>query len=178
MKILKLYEYVKDPYYNSKLNISKGYKPKYKTGMIAVHFVTIDDQIGKSAKSKKVDPKTGEIFVDYHDSSSNKDFLEYFQDRYDIEYVRHFTERQEDDGWYYYFKCKPGEERKKIEEVSTDKYVQDVDFVDLKMLEVKPKLKELSEWLEGVYEDFGEVSDKKTNDDIQEIIKELQKIIK
>ena len=136
MKHIKAFESDDNPFFSHNLRMKKGYKPKYRSGLIAIRF--LDDELD--------DIKDGEFRVNYQELFADKkhspafllptkgksDFIKYFEDRYDIKMSDY---RSGSDDFYFYFKCKPGTEKEKIEEIAKDKIVKVVDYVDVRGLE-------------------------------------------
>ena len=89
-----------DPLYSHNLRMKKGYRPKYKSGLIAVRFQ--DDELPMGKKYKEVDDETGEYRMNYQDLFSKiwfsedpkvskklkepkSDFVNYFLEKYKLE---------------------------------------------------------------------------------------------
>jgi len=101
-----------DIFREHELRVKNGYKPNYKQGMVAIRF--IGDEV-KGKKYKTVDDE-GNLIIDYQELFSNVDeeYVKYFEEKYNIK-MSDF--RSGSDDFYYYFECKPGEEKVKLEEV-------------------------------------------------------------
>ena len=59
----------KDPFYSHNLRIEKGYKPRYKSGLIAVRFQDDETPYGKN---KDVDEESGEFRINYQEVFNDK----------------------------------------------------------------------------------------------------------
>ena len=167
-----------DPFFSHDLRVKKGYKPKYRSGLIAVRF--LDDET--------YDIKDGEFRVNYQELFADKkhspsfllsdkgklDFIKYFEDKYDIKMSDY---RNESDDYYFYFKCKPGTEKEKIEEISKDKIVKVVDYVDIRGLESGEELQDIGNILVELGQEFSENSDEKITKTITDTIERLKKLL-
>lgn len=152
------------------LRLSKGYKPKYRSGLIAIRF--LDDE---KFKDGDVDDQ-GKIYVDYQEVFSNKNskYVKYFEDKYGIKISDY---RSGTDDYYIYFKCKPGEEKEKIEEISKDKIVKVVDFVDTRELEDVEELNDIIDHLVTVAENYSSVKNEESKKHISEVIERLKRLM-
>lgn len=178
MKYLKKFESDEKPFYSHNLRMKKGYKPRYRSGLIAVRF--LDDET--------YDIKDGEYRVNYQELFANKkhspafllsrkgksDFIKYFEDRYDIKMSDY---RHGSDDFYHYFKCKPGTEKEKIEEIAKDKIVKVVDYVDIRELESGKELEDIGNILIELGQEFSENSDEEITRIITESIEKLKKLL-
>ena len=178
MIYLKKFESDNNPFFSHNLRMEKGYKPKYRSGLIAVRF--LDDEIS--------DIKDGEYRVNYQDLFVNKkhspsallgskgksDFIKYFEDRYDIKMSDY---RHGSDDFYLYFKCKPGTEKEKIEEIAKDKIVKVVDYVDIRGLESGEELEDIGNILVELGQEFSENSDEEITKTITDTIERLKKLL-
>lgn len=162
-----------NPFYSHNLRLEKGYKPKYRSGLIAVRFQ--DDEIPRDAKYKDVDK--GELRVNYQNLFSDKnksDFIKYFEDRYDIKLSDY---REGSDDFFVYFKCKPGTEKEKIEEIAKDKIVKVVDYVDIRGIESGKELEEIGDELSELGKEFSDTSDEEIKSVITNAIEKLKKLL-
>lgn len=175
----KILEYQKfnesdeNPFFSHKLRMEKGYKPRYRSGLIAIRFQ--DDEVSFGQKYKDVDK--GEYKVNYQDLFSSKhksDFVKYFEERYDIQLSDY---RSGSDDFFIYFKCKPGTEKEKIEELAKDKIVKVVDYVDVRGLEDGEKLQEIGEDLVDLGTELSEVSDEEIKNRIEGAIEKLKSLL-
>lgn len=163
MKYIKLIEEV-DPFRNNKIRMKNNYKPNYRQGLIAVHF--------KDDEFKKI--KSADYFIDYQQlmNDRNSDFRNYFENKYNIT----LSDYRQDDNYYFYFTCEPGKEKEKLEEISKDKTVKDVDFVDLNELKVD-ELREISDQITSLADDYSERENEINNQSISDIIERLKKLL-
>jgi len=162
-----------NPFFSHNLRLEKGYKPKYRTGLIAVRFN--DDEISSDNKYKDVE--NGEYKVNYQNLFSDKtksDFIKYFEDRYDIKLSDY---RSKSDDFYFYFKCKPGKEKEKIEEIAKDKIVKVVDYVDIRGLESGEELENIGEILVELGQEYSDNSDEEITKIITDAIERLKKLL-
>ena len=179
MKYLKKFESDDKPFFSHDLRMEKGYKPKYRSGLIAVRF--LDDETH--------DIKDGEFRVNYQDLFANKkhspsgallpakgklEFINYFEDKYDIKMSDY---RSGSDDFYLYFKCKPGTEKEKIEKIAKDKIVKVVDYVDIRGLESGEELQDIGNILVELGQEFSENSDEKITKTITDTIERLKKLL-
>lgn len=178
MKTYKTYinEQVEDPFWNHKLRMKKGYRPKYKSGLIAIRF--IDDQVPINAKFKDVDDK-GKYRVNYQelfsfDKDHQSDFVKYFLNKYDLKMSDY---RSQSSDYHIYFKCKPGEEQEKMKEVAKDEIVKDVDYVDARGVESIEELESISRVLLELIDEYTDVDDLTMRREIQKIIMRLHELI-
>lgn len=170
----KAFESDEEPLYSHELRMSKGYRPRYKSGLIAVRFQ--DDELPFGQKYKDVDDK-GEFRINYQDIFSSKkksDFIKYFEDKYDIKLSDY---RSGTDDFYIYFKCKPGTEEQKIKEIAKDKIVKVVDYVDTRGLEDGEKIQEIGEDLVDLGSELSEVSDDEIRTRIESAIEKLKSFL-
>ena len=163
-----------DPFRSHNLRMEKGYKPKYRQGLIAVRFQ--DDENPHDKKYKDVDDK-GEYRQNYqelfsNDKGSSSDFVKYFEDKYDIKKSDY---RNGTDDYFIYFTCKPGEEKEKMEEIAKDKIVKVVDYVDTRGIESEEELEEIIYDLRELA--FSETSTEETNKILNHAIERLKKLI-
>lgn len=162
-----------DPFRSHNLSMEKGYKPKYRQGLIAVRFQ--DEENPHDKKYKDVDDKGGyrqnyqELFSN---NSRNSDFIKYFEDKYDIKVSNY---RNGTDDYYIYFTCKPGEEKEKIEEIYKDKIVKVVDYVDTRGIESQEEIENIISDLQNL--EFSENSTEETNEILNSTIERLKKLI-
>ena len=164
-----------DPLYSHNLRMKKGYKPKYKSGLIAIRFQ--DDEHDYSKKYQNVNDETGELKINYQDIFSNKtrsDFVTYFEDKYNIKLSSY---RDGSDDFYIYFKCEQGKEKETLEKLSNDKIVKDVDFVDIRGIESGPELIDIGHDLINFGQEFSEFGDKEITNKITEAIERLKKLL-
>lgn len=162
-----------DPFYSHNLRMQKGYKPKYKSGLIAVRFQ--DDE--KPFDRKYKDVVDGEFKVNYQNlfiDKNKSDFITYFEDKYDVKLSDY---RSGTDDFFIYFKCKPGTEKEKIEEIAKDKIVKVVDYVDVRGLENGEEIEEIGNELVGLGQEFSENSDEEIRNVITNAIERLQKLL-
>jgi hypothetical protein len=167
-----LFESDKDPLYSHNLRMKKGYKPKYKLGLIAVRFQ--DDE--KSFGEKYQDVDDGELKINYQElfADNKSDFIKHFEEKYDIKMSDY---RSGTDDYYFYFKCKTGTEEEKIKEIAKDKIVKVVDYVDARGVENIEKLEEISRDLLEIVDEYGDESTEKMDMKIKNIIKRLQNLL-
>lgn len=171
-----LNEINKDPFFSHNIRMKKGYRPKYKSGMIAIRFLD-DEQF-------KFPSKEGEYQIDYQDIFSRKKdqmslqdrrFVENFEKKYRIKLSNY---RSETSDFYIYFTFEPGQDfEEKMREISQDKIVKDVDYVDARGIENKDELEEISRDLLEIVDEYGDESTEQTTMKIKDIISRLQKII-
>lgn len=168
-------EAVDDPFYNHKLRMDKGYRPKYKSGMIAIRFLD-DEQFG-------FPPKDDEYPIDYQDifstkkdhmSPQNRRFVENFEKKYGIKISDY---RSETSDFYIYFNCEPGTEEQKIKEISQDKIIKDIDYVDAREVETKDQLETISRNLLELIDEYGDESTEMSTKKLKDIINRLQKLL-
>jgi len=154
------------------IRIKNGYKPNYKQGMIAIRFV--GNEI-KGNKYKNVD-SDGNLIINYQElfSTIDEEYVKYFEDKYNIKMSDY---RSGSDDFYYYFTCEIGKEKEKLEEIVKDKIIEVVDFVDIKGIENKQELGNIYFQFIGLFEDYGEVSDKEIESNIRNIIKKLENLL-
>jgi hypothetical protein len=175
MKHVRKYETVENPLYNHNLRMEKNYRPKYRSGLIAIRFK--DDEKRYNKKYQDVDEETGKYRVDYQNLFSEKggsDFVNYFEDKYGIKMSKY---RMGSDDYYYYFKCKPGEEKQKIEEIAKDEIVKDVDYVDVRGLIASDELQDIGSELEELSMKVGEISSTKFKKKLEKYIERLKKLL-
>lgn len=171
-----------NPFHSHELRMSKKYKPRYRSGLIAIRFQDDDyfNRLKKDPESKRsrrydeVDDK-GEYAVNYHDLFNNNrsDFIKYFETKYKIQMSKY---RNGTDDYYHYFKCEPGKEKEKLEEISKDKIVKGVDFVDVRNLESKDELQIIIDDLVDLESEFSEYSDEEIDNIISDVINRLQNL--
>lgn len=169
MKHLKLFE-ITNPYRNSDLRKQYGFRPKYKMGVIAIRFETNDNG--------KIINDNGEIMLNLHE---NSDFINWFENKYNIKMNNSIVNIPNDlnnDPYYHYFKCKQGEEEKKIKEISKSKFVIDADFVDLREIDDVNIMQGVVENLKSLMDYYQGHSDKEIQKRIEESIEDLKKILK
>jgi hypothetical protein len=175
MKHVKKYETLQEPLRSHNLRMEKGYRPKYRSGLIAVRFKDDEKRFGQ--KYQDVDEETGKYKVDYQNLFSKKggsDFINFFEDKYDIKMSKY---RTGSDDYYFYFKCKPGEEKQKMEELAKDEIVKDVDYVDVRGLIASEELQDIGSALEDLSMDVGEISDAKFRKKLKNYIERLKKLL-
>jgi hypothetical protein len=163
-----------DPLSQHNLRISKGYKPKYKSGLIGIRF---EDAVGNFKDKYRDVDDSGKFKVNYQNIFKYKeslDFINYFEDKYDIKLS---DWRSEYDDFYVYFKCTPGSETDKIIEVSRDKVVRVADYVDIRSLETVDKLLDIQYRIEGLVDNYSEDSLEDSNLEIKSIINELKGLL-
>lgn len=175
MKYLKQFEDV-NPFYNHNLRMEKGYRPKYRSGLIAVRFQDDEKTFGK--KYQDVDEESGQLKVDYQelfsDENPKSDFRKYFEDKYHVKSSKY---RFGTDDYYIYFKCEPGKEKEVMEKISKNKIVKDVDYVDVKGIEGSEELQEVSDDLAELSMEYLEVGDEEINKKITNAIERLKKLL-
>jgi hypothetical protein len=164
-----------NPLYSHDLRMKKGYRPKYRSGLIAVRF--LDDDISSTKKFK--DEENGEFKFDYQKMFSYKkgnqsDFIKYFEEKYD---VKQSDYREGTDDYFVYFECKPGEEKQKMEEIAKDKIVKVVDYVDIRSLEGRDVLEDVTIDIAELVDIYGEESTEKINQKIKNVIDKLQSLL-
>ena len=160
-----------NPFFSHNLRLEKGYKPKYRSGLIAVRFQ--DDEKISGTKYKDVD--NGQLRINYNDVFSDKnksDFINYFEDRYDVK----LSDYKGDD-FFIYFKCKPGTEKEKIEEIAKDKIVKVVDYVDTRYIESGKELENIGEELSELGKEFSDTSEEEIKSVITNAIEKLKKLL-
>lgn len=162
-----------NPLYSHNLRMRNAYRPKYRSGLIAIRFE--DDEKSYSKKYRDVDDD-GNLKINYQElfAEGQSDFIKHFEDKYSIKMSDY---RSGTDDYYFYFKCKPGEEESKIKEIAKDKIVKVVDFVDTRGIENKEKLQEISRDLLEIIDDYGEKSTEQMDAEIKNIIKQLQNLL-
>lgn len=175
----KIFESDDNPFFSHDLRMKKGYKPKYRSGLIAVRF--LDDETN--------DIRDGEFRVNYQELFADKkhtpsgyllpakgklEFIKYFEDKYDIKMSDY---RNGSDDFYFYFKCKPGTEKEKIEEISKDKIVKVVDYVDIRGLESSGELEDIGNILVELGQEFSENGDEEITKIITKSIERLKKLL-
>jgi hypothetical protein len=180
MKVTKFSTYineqVEDPFYNHKLRMEKGYRPKYKSGLIGVHFV--DDEVPFGSKYKNVDDK-GKYRVNYddlfsYDKDHRSDFVQYFMNKYNLQYTNY---RKGSSDYHIYFKCKPGEEQEIMKRIAKEEIVKDIDYVDARALEGSEELEDIAQELNSLSFEYGEMENNKMRRKIQRCINRLHELI-
>lgn len=178
MNYLKTYEEL-DPFYNHYLRLKKGYKPKYRSGLIGIRFQ--DDELTKIAYRNNFPLE--ELPQNYQNIfSKNKNqmgeverrFVEFFEKKYNIKLSDY---RSGSDDFFIYFKCESGEEENILKRLSDDKIIKDVDFVDVRSLEISEELQDISEELEELSMEFSEISDEEYRKKINSYINRLKKCL-
>lgn len=167
-----LFEKDDDPFYTHELRMKKGYRPKYRSGLIAIRFIDDEVPFGK----KYQEEEEGGFKINYHElfAEGKSDFIKYFEDKYKIKMSDY---RSGTDDYYFYFNCTPGEEKQKIKEVAKDKIVKFVDYVDVREIEGKEQLEEITKDLSEILDYYGEENLEITKDRIEDIIKRLKKLL-
>lgn len=164
-----------NPFFSHNLRLEKGYKPKYRLGLIAVRFQ--DEEI-LSHDAKYKDVIDGEFKVNYQnlfsDKNNKSDFIKYFEDRYDVKLSDY---RSGSDDFFIYFKCKPGTEKEKIEEIAKDKIVKVVDYVDTRYIESGKELENIGEELSELGKEFSDTSEEEIKSIITNAIEKLKKLL-
>jgi len=164
-----------DPSYSHNLRMKKGYKPKYRTGLIGIRFQDGERLSGK--KYQDVDDDSGTLNVNYQNIFSDKnrsDFITYFEDKYNVELSDY---REGSDDFFIYFKCESGKEKETLEKISKDKIVKDVDYVDIREIESGSELVNIGQELEGLGQELSDFSDKEITDKISDAIERLKKLL-
>ena len=174
MKTYSLFlESDKDPFFSHKLRMRNGYRPKYKSGLIAIRFQDDEKPFGK--KYKDVDD-AGDFKINYQElfADGQSDFIEHFEEKYGITLSEY---RSGSDDYFFYFKCKPGEEEEKMKEVAKDKIVKVVDYVDARGIENIEKLEDISRDLLEIIDDYSEKGTEQMDAEIKDIIKRLEDLL-
>lgn len=174
MKTYSLFlESDKDPLHAHKVRMKNGYRPKYKSGLIAIRFV--DDEKFYGKKYQDVDDD-GEFKNNYQElfSDGQSDFIKHFEEKYGITMSDY---RSGTDDYFFYFKCKPGQEEVKMKEVAQDKIVKEIDYVDARGIENLEKLEKISRDFLEIIDEYGERNTEQTDAEIKDIIKRLQDLL-
>lgn len=167
-----LNEKVDDPLFAHNIRMEHGYRPKYKSGLIAIRF--IDDDVPYGKEFKDVDG-SGKMRVDYQDifSSGESDFIKFFERKYGIKMAKY---RKGTDDYHFYFTCKPGEEERKMMELSNDDIIKDLDFVDARGLENVEILDDLIRRLEYFRDEYTELNTQEQQKRINDFIETLKSL--
>jgi hypothetical protein len=171
-----LFESDENPFFSHELRMRKGYKPNYKSGLIAVRFQ--DEEVPSGTKYKDVDDE-GKFRVNYQQMFSTRkenrpEFIDYFEEKYDVKISDY---RDASDDFFIYFECKPGEEKKKIEEIAKDPIVKVVDYVDTRELENTEELRDIAKEIENFADQYTEQPLEESNKIIKTFIKRLRGLL-
>ena len=176
IKFNKYYETV-DPFRNHKLRMDKGYRPKYRSGLIAVRFLD-DEQFNRNMDFSK----TGfpidfqEIFSvgkSYMGEKERK-YIDFFEKKYGIKLSNY---RSGTDDFYIYFSCEPGKEKEKMKLLSEDPIIKDIDFVDTRELNATDELEIISRYLNELSEEASEISNEEFKERLSDYIERLKNLL-
>ena len=178
MKYIKTFEIVENPFRNHELRVDKKYRPYYKPGLIAVRFQD-EEHMARYKRGTNIEDDT--LLVDYQKEFDDidSDFAKYFCKKYGLERVIGDDELEfaPINRYHTIFKVKPGEEEKKIKELSKLKIVKDVDFVDIREYKFRELLRCLIHNIEELRDEITEISDDERKKRVSEYIEELKKLL-
>lgn len=153
-----------DPYKTHNLRMQKGYRPKYRQGLIAVHFK--DEESKNDNKSK--------FFINYQNLMSDRtsDFRNYFEKKYNVK----LSDYRPDNDYFFYFTCVPGKEKEIMENMASDESIDNIDFVDVRELNVD-ELRDIAREIEKIADDYTEIENDISQKEIYNIIDKLKKLL-
>jgi hypothetical protein len=169
---IKLNEYVKDPFFNLKLN--KNYSPIFETGLIFIRFI---DDTG-------INKDTGEIYISYQDMINDKTnsnsikFINWFENKFHIKLNDNKIDynNTEYENFYYLFECEKGQEKEKMIEISKCKYVKNIDLVDIKGITIVQYIYNIIHELDNLTE-IGLTNDNKIKNILIDTNKKINSIL-